>query len=91
MKGRYHLLEQLDLPGESLPGQVIVEIAGDDRVLIEHHRGIREYTSEQIGVCVRYGMVQICGSGLCLRSMTKEQLIISGKIDSVVLKRRLEK
>ena len=91
MKGRYGLLDQLDLPGETLPGQVLVEIAGENRVLIEQHRGIREYSPERIGVCVRYGMVEICGSGLELRCMSKEQLIICGRIDSVTLRRRTEK
>ena len=91
MKGRYGLLDQFDLPGETLPGQVLVEIAGENRVLIEQHRGIREYSPQRIGVCVRYGMVEICGSGLELRCMSKEQLVICGKIDSVTLRRRTEK
>lgn len=91
MKGRYRLLDQLDLPGETLPGQVIVEIAGDNRVLIEHHQGVREYTSEQISICVRYGLVKVCGSELELRFMTKEQLIITGRVDSVILNRRITK
>jgi sporulation protein YqfC len=88
MKGRYGLLDRLDLPGETLPGQVLVEIAGENRMLIEQHRGIREYTPERIGVCVRYGMVEICGKGLELRSMSREQLIISGCIHSITLERR---
>ena len=91
MKGRYGLLDRLDLPGETLPGQVLVEIAGENRVLIEQHRGIREYTPERIGVCVRYGTVEICGRGLELRSMSREQLIICGQIDGVTLKRRMKK
>ena len=91
MKGRYGLLDRLDLPGETLPGQVLVEIAGENRVLIEQHRGIREYTPERIGVCVRYGMVEIYGKGLELRSMSREQLIICGQIDGVTLKRRMKK
>ena len=86
--GRNDLWEQLDLPGECLPGQVLVEIAGENRVLIEHHRGVREYSRERITVNVRYGLVQICGNCLELRCMTKAQLIISGSIDSVTLKRR---
>ena len=86
--GRNDFWERLDLPGESLPGQVLVEIAGDSRVLIEQHRGVREYSREKIGVKVRYGLVQVCGSGLELRCMTREQLVISGRIDSVTLKRR---
>ena len=86
--GRNDLWERLDLPGECLPGQVLVEIAGDSRVLIEQHRGVREYSPERIVVKVRYGLVQVCGSGLELRCMTREQLVISGRIDSVTLKRR---
>ena len=88
MKGRYDLLDRLDLPGVTLPGQVLVEIAGENRVLIEQHRGIREYSPERIGVCVRYGVVEICGAGLELKCMTKDQLIISGQIDCVTLIRR---
>lgn len=86
--GRNDFWERLDLPGECFPGQVLVEIAGDSRVLIEQHRGVREYSREKIGVKVCYGLVQVCGSGLELRCMTREQLVISGRIDSVTLKRR---
>ena len=86
--GKCDLWDRLDLPGESLPGQVVVEITGENRVLIEHHCGVREYSRERIGVKVKYGMLQVCGSCLELRCMTREQLVISGKIDCIVLKRR---
>lgn len=85
---KHDLWDRLDLPGESLPGQVLVEISGENRVLIEHHCGVREYSRERIGVKVKYGMLQVCGSCLELRCMTREQLVISGKIDCIVLKRR---
>ena len=80
--------DRLDLPGESFPGQVLIEITGENRVLIEHHRGVREYSQDRIGVNVKYGVVQICGSCLELRCMTKDLLVISGKIDCVHLIRR---
>lgn len=86
--GKHDLWDRLDLPGESLPGQVVVEITGENRVLIEHHCGVREYSRERIGVKVKYGVLQVCGSCLELRCMTREQLVISGKIDCIVLKRR---
>ena len=81
--GKRDLWDRLDLPGESLPGQVVVEITGENRVLIEHHCGVREYSRERIGVKVKYGMLQVCGNCLELRCMTREQLVISG----IVLKR----
>ena len=79
------ILDRLDLPGEQLPGQVLVEILGKNRVLIEHHRGVREYSTERIGVTVKYGIVQISGTGLRLRCMTDEQLVITGCIEAVEL------
>ena len=83
--GRNDLWERLDLPGECLPGQVLVEIAGENRVLIEHHRGVREYGHEKICVRVSYGMVQVCGRGLHLRCMTRSQLVICGCIRGITL------
>ena len=52
--GVNRLWEQLDLPGESLPGQVLIEISGDNRVLIEHHRGVMEYGKEKICISNHY-------------------------------------
>ena len=82
------LADGADLSAEPLPGQPIVEIAGDRRVLIENHFGVKEYSRERIGVKVKYGVVTVCGCGLELIRMTKEQLVISGRIDGVTLARR---
>lgn len=82
------LADGADLGEEPLPGQSIVEIAGDRRVLIENHCGVKEYSRERIGVKVKFGQINICGAGLELRHMTKQQLLISGRIDAVALCRR---
>ena len=90
-KGRMilqRLADGADLSAEPLPGQPIVEIAGDRRVLIENHFGVKEYSREKIGVKVKYGLVCVCGCNLELVRMTKEQLLISGRIDAVTLIRR---
>ena len=82
------LAENADLTMEPLPGQPIVEIAGDRRVLIENHFGVKAYGRERIMVKVKYGFVCVCGCGLELLRMTREQLVIKGRIDSVTLQRR---
>lgn len=84
------LAEGADLPGEAMPGQPLVELAGDHRVLIENHNGVTEYGRERISVRVRYGQLVVCGCGLELARMTKEQLVIIGRIDGVTLHRRGE-
>lgn len=77
-----------DLAEEPLPGVPIVEIAGDRRVLIERHGGVTEYSRERICVNVRFGKVCVCGCGLELCHMSREQLVITGRIDGVQLLRK---
>lgn len=92
MNGRENFLQKLadraDLAGEPIPGQSVIEIAGDSRVLIENYCAVKEYSRERIGIRVKYGTVIVCGCGLELRRMTKEQLVISGRIDGITLQRR---
>lgn len=82
------IAEGADLAGEPIPGQSLVELSGDCRVLIENHCGVIEYSRERIGIGVKFGQVTVCGCGLELCRMTREQLIICGRIDTISLIRR---
>lgn len=83
-----HIADSADLEGEMLPGVPVVELAGDRRLLIERHGGVTQYSGECICIKVRYGQVCVRGSALELTRMTREQLVISGRIDCVELQRR---
>lgn len=90
-RGRHlidRLTEEADLAAQPLPGRPIVEISGDNRVLIENHFGVKEYGTQRITVKVKYGCVCVCGSSLELQRMTREQLVIRGRIDCVTVQRR---
>ena len=82
------LTEGLDLPAEPMPGVPLVEVSGESRVLIENHKGVTQYGSDKICVKVAYGQVAVQGCCLELARMTKEQLVICGRIDCVTLQRR---
>lgn len=82
------LAEGMDLSGQSVPGQPLVEICGGKRVLIENHRGVSRYSEDGISIRVSYGEVMIGGRGLKLARMTKQQLVICGFIEAVTLIRR---
>ena len=83
-----YLAEGMDLPGETLPGMSVAELAGDRRVLIEGHRGVTEYCRDRVTVKVGFGWLCITGCGLELRQMSKQQLVISGRIDGIGLRRK---
>ena len=82
------LTSAADLLDETPPGMPLVEIAGDGRVLIEHHCGVTVYGRCQICVRVRYGLVIISGRKLELTRMTKQVMIVTGIIENVQLERR---
>lgn len=86
-----HIMERIvsaaDLQGEPIPGLPLVEIAGDKRVLIEHHCGVTQYGRCRISVRVKFGTIIIAGAGLELVKMTGQQLIVTGKIECVQLER----
>ena len=90
-KGRMflsHLAEETEMGADSVALRPIVEIAGGERVFIENHCGVMGYSTERILVKVKYGCISVCGCGLQLLRMTREQLIIRGRIDAVSLHRR---
>lgn len=95
MKKYSNLLDKVaiavDLPGEPVPGCPLVEIAGESRVLIENHRGVLQYGETNICLRVSYGCVKVHGCNLRLIRMTRQQVIITGRIESVALCRGAKK
>lgn len=74
-----------EIVGEAIPGQPLVEIYGQRRVLIEHHKGVVRYNCDEIEVSTGKGIVCICGCHLQIATISKEQLVIIGEIQCVKL------
>ena len=65
----------LDLPKVSL--------VGDLQVNIENHKGIIEYSPTQIRVSSNSGMLKIKGNKLYIKVIIKEEIVITGEIQSL--------
>ena len=83
-----HVARRLDLDSEVMPGELLVELYGNKRVLIENHCGVLEYLSDRICVKFKNGCVCISGEGLCVSYISKDRLVICGRINSVCLSGR---
>lgn len=81
------LLQGMEVDSETVPLQPVLELCGDRRILIENHFGVSEYSLERICVEVRFGQVVICGCELHLRKMQGQVLVITGKIETISVKR----
>lgn len=82
--GKRHILSQM-YNCRAFTKQPIVELVGQNRVLIENHQGVLAYSNEEISVKVSYGKIVIAGSDLNLIQMSFEQLVVKGHIDSLQL------
>ena len=95
MKRSANWMEKLalraQLEEEVLPGQSLVEMYGDSRLLIEHHNGVTLFAVNEICVRLKFGDLQICGNQLQMEKMSDQILVITGRIDSLCVTRRGKK
>ncbi len=73
-----------ELPSEIL-GKSRMVLSGNSDLFIENHSGICKYTPTEICVKVPQLMVCVRGTGLLLRTLGQENLIISGEIGGIIL------
>ncbi len=86
-KGLHRLEKLLNLSVPTVPGVPIVEMAGNQRVLIENHNGVAEYCGTKIVILVKLGKIVVTGSNMEICHMSCHQLIIVGSIDTVSVER----
>lgn len=75
----------LDLPADAVAGVSRVELVGDKELRIENHKGILSYGTEEIHVSGGVFVIKIIGHDLELRAMTGMELLITGRIHSLML------
>ncbi len=83
-----HMGAVAEQKADVLSNTPLVELAGQNRVLIENHLGVLAYSLEEIQVKVKYGKLSVTGDNLRLLQLSREQLVITGRIDGIQLCRR---
>lgn len=78
--------ERLSVTSDSsLKPRTLAEIYGCDRLLVELHRGILGYGTQCIRIAATYGELVVEGEDLRLCCMSRSQLVIRGRIQSVTM------
>ena len=90
---RKHIIERMAqasaMAGEPILRQPLLELCGEHRVLIEHHKGIGDYSKEMVSIHVCFGIIRIEGSNLEIGKMTTDQMVITGNIDRISLQKEV--
>ena len=77
----HNLVEKLELPQDIVLGVPILTMQGNTELLIENHRGLLQYDTDEIRVRTKTFTVQIEGKELNIQEYRKDLLIIRGKIE----------
>lgn len=72
-----------DLPGEVVAGMPRITVTGCRRVLVENHKGILEYGTDEIHINGGKMVLILRGSGMELRSLNPTELLITGRLSGM--------
>lgn len=75
--------EILEIPMELSTNNPKITVSGFERILIENYRGILEYQEYFVRLSTYIGIININGFNLKLEEMTTDDLLVTGKIDSI--------
>lgn len=75
--------EILELPREVVSNVPKITVTGFDELIIENFRGILEYENFFVRIGTYIGNVNINGFNLKLSQMNDEDILVTGKIESV--------
>ena len=78
-----------DLPSESVSGRLLVELVEDRRLLVENHHGIVSYDRDCIIIKTGVGRLLISGGELTMVQMTRERIIITGRVEQIMLQKEV--
>ncbi|MCI8486240.1 MAG: sporulation protein YqfC [Clostridia bacterium] len=73
----------LEMPKEIISNEPKITILGFNQMLIENYKGILEYQEFYIRLNTYIGIININGFNLNLSEMTTDDILITGKIESV--------
>ena len=73
----------LEIPREVLSNIPKITVTGFDEILIENFKGILEYEDFFVRISTTIGNININGFNLKLNQMTDDDILVSGKIDSL--------
>ena len=81
---RKNMTEALELPKEILLNLPLISLVGREEVIIENYRGILEYSEEIVRIGTAAGVLRLQGKGLCLKQLSAECMVVTGRLESLV-------
>jgi len=72
-----------ELPRDIMLDLPCINMTGDEELVLSNHKGITEYIKEQVRIKTAIGIVKISGMSLVIKEISRENIVITGKIGAV--------
>ena len=82
--------EILEFPKEIGSKKPRITMIGFEELLIENYKGILEYEEFFIKVNTHIGIININGFNLELNNLTDDDIVVTGKIDSIDIEEEID-
>ncbi|MCL6478601.1 MAG: sporulation protein YqfC [Peptococcaceae bacterium] len=82
-KFKRQMSDMLEIPSDIIMDLPKIVLVGDLQLFIENHRGIVEYSSENVRINVGDYEVAVSGEGLLLRNILPDEICLEGRIKSI--------
>ncbi len=89
-RGKRKIDKWLEMPNEIVSNDPKITIIGFNEMLIENYKGILEYEEIYIRINTHIGIININGFNLNLEQMTGDDILVTGKIDSMSLEANID-
>ena len=78
----------IGLHSESVFGTPVLELCGDERVLIENVKKVISFCEDEVLLTVCFGCIRITGEGLVFDYLGADRILIVGKILTIGVERK---
>ncbi|ADL12157.1 sporulation protein YqfC [Acetohalobium arabaticum] len=78
--------ELFEMPKDTVLDAPRISMVGNMELTLENHRGIIEYTEDQVRIRINSGQVVISGAELIIADLTKQTVNIKGQIIDISFK-----
>jgi sporulation protein YqfC len=82
---RRRIADALELQHDVALNLPVLHITGNERLLMENHKGLLEYGRTKIRIASTAGTVEIDGENLAIEAVGHDEVLITGCLKSVIL------
>ena len=82
------ITDTIGLHAESVLGTPVLELCGDERVLVENVKKVISFCEDEVLLTVCYGCIRVVGKGLVLDYLGSDRILIVGRILTIGIERK---